>query len=167
MTHARLPYARRTPSVRLPWQSVLGAGIYNSYIPCDYLGSALVFVKNLRSLQGRSKATVCHHFKGRTAAACFLSPHIQNTPCSCPNICDCYSMWPCCGGPIIAIDRRYFRSHGRRGKCDWGITSYKLINYYPESSFRMWISTVSFWWGYFAHRQIAQTLSKATSGFRD
>ena len=60
--------------------------------PCGFLASALVFVKNRRPLQGRPKATVRHHFKGRTAAAGFLSPQIQNTPCSYPNICDCYSM---------------------------------------------------------------------------
>ena len=41
---------------------------------CGQLASAVVFVKNLRQPHGCLKATVRHHFKGRTAAAGFLSP---------------------------------------------------------------------------------------------
>ena len=130
---ARHPYGPRG-SLRRAWSgyntSLAARSPYGP--PCGRLPGALRltcvclginFVKNLRPPQGRPKAAVRHHFKGRTAAAGFLSPQIQNTPCGYPNICDCYSMWPweCCGGPIIAIGRRYFRPHGRRGKCDWGI----------------------------------------------
>ena len=43
-------------------------------VHCGQLASAVVFVKNLRQPQGSLKATVRHHFKGRTAAAGFLSP---------------------------------------------------------------------------------------------
>ena len=122
--HVRPPYAIRTAPVAVC--AVRGAGINTSFfsyvcsgsvsltarspygppagalrLPCVCLG----ICQNLRPPQGRPKATVRYHFKGRKAAAGFLSPQIQNTPCGYPNICDCYSMrpWECCGGPMGAF----------------------------------------------------------------
>ena len=113
MAPVRPPCAIRTAPVAVC--AVRGAGINTSFFlhmcvavasvwphgrrmipvrpPCGYLGSALVIVKNLRPPQGRPKATVRCHFKGRTAAAGFLSPQIQNTPCGYPiyvtaTVCD-------------------------------------------------------------------------------
>ena len=41
-------------------------------MPCDYLASAFVFVKNLQPPKRRPEATVRHHLQACTGAAVFL-----------------------------------------------------------------------------------------------
>ena len=114
--------------------------------PCGHLASAL---KILWPPQERPKFTVRHQIKDRMAPSCFRSPQFINTPYGYPknkNICDWYIVWPWkyCGRRIIASGRRFWRPHGRRGKCDQGLRN-------EESRVEYIISKVPYHYKYFTN----------------